>query len=50
LRFHAAIDRRNRSDSPGVKPAATTASCITCSWKIATPLVRSSTPFTASLG
>ena len=41
--FHAAIDRRNRSDSPGVKPAATTASCITCSWKIGTPSVRSST-------
>ena len=27
----------------GVKPAATIASCITCSWKIGTPSVRSST-------
>ncbi len=34
----------------GVKPAATIASCITCSWKIGTPSVRSSTPFTAALG
>ena len=33
------------SASPGVKPAATTASCITCSWKIGTPSVRSSTVF-----
>jgi error-prone DNA polymerase len=30
-RRHAAIARRSRSASPGVKPAATTASCITCS-------------------
>ena len=30
--------------------AATIASCITCSWKIGTPSVRSSTAFTASLG
>ena len=43
LRFHAAIARRSLSASPGVKPAATTASCITCSWKIDTPSVRSST-------
>ena len=42
--------RRSWSASPGVKPAATMAICITCSWKIGTPSVRSSTPFTASLG
>ena len=50
LRFHAAIARRSWSASPGVKPAATIASCITCSWKIGTPSVRSSTLCTASLG
>ena len=50
LRRHAAIARRKASDSPGVKPAATTASCITCSWKIGTPSVRSRTCRTASLG
>ena len=50
LRRHAAIARRSWSASPGVKPAATIASCITCSWKIGTPSVRSSTLFTASLG
>jgi len=50
LRRHAAIARRSLSASPGVKPAATTASCITCSWKIDTPSVRSSTPRTASDG
>jgi hypothetical protein len=43
LRRQAAIARRNWSASPGVKPAATTASCITCSWKIGTPQVRPST-------
>ena len=43
LRRHAAIARRSWSASPGVKPAATIASCITCSWKIGTPSVRSST-------
>ena len=43
LRFHAAIARRSWSASPGVNPAATIASCITCSWKIGTPSVRSST-------
>ena len=42
--------RRNRSASPGVKPAATTASRITCSWKMGTPRVRSSTDFTACEG
>ena len=43
LRRHAAIARRSWSASPGVKPAATIASCMTCSWKIGTPSVRSST-------
>ena len=47
LRRHAAIERRSWSASPGVKPAATIASCITCSWKIGTPSVRASTLFTA---
>ena len=37
------MERRNRSASPGVKPAATTAICMTCSWKIGTPMVREST-------
>jgi hypothetical protein len=50
LRFQAAIARRSWSASPGVKPAATMAICITCSWKIGTPSVRSSTARTASLG
>ncbi len=50
LRFHAAIARRSWSASPGVKPAATIASCITCSWKIGTPSVRFSTPSTSALG
>jgi hypothetical protein len=45
-----AIERRRWSASPGVKPAATIASCITCSWKIGMPSVRSSTALTASLG
>ena len=35
--------RRNWSASPAVNPAATMASSITCSWKIGTPRVRSST-------
>ncbi len=43
MRFQAAIARRSRSASPGVKPAATIASCMTCSWKIGTPSVREST-------
>ena len=30
-------------DLPGVKPAATIASSMTCSWKIGTPSVRSNT-------
>ena len=34
------MERRNWSASPGVKPAATTAICMTCSWKIGTPMVR----------
>ena len=38
-RFQAAIARRSWSASPGVKPAATIASCITCSWKSGTPSV-----------
>ena len=46
-RFQAAIARRRRSASPGVNPAATTASCITCSWKIGTPSVRCSTSLPA---
>ena len=49
MRRHAAIERRRWSASPGEKPAATMASCITCSWKIGTPSVRSSTLVTASL-
>jgi hypothetical protein len=44
LRRQAAIARRSWSASPPLKPAATIASCITCSWKIGTPSVRSSTP------
>ena len=40
LRFQAAIARRSWSASPGVKPAAIIAICITCSWKIGTPSVR----------
>ena len=44
------MERRNWSDSPGVKPAATTAICMTCSWKMGTPMVRLSTPRTFSLG
>ena len=39
----APIARRNWSASPGVKPAATTASCMACSWKIGTRQVRAST-------
>jgi hypothetical protein len=35
--------RRSWSASPALKPAATMASCITCSWKIGTPWVRRST-------
>lgn len=36
--------------SDAANAAATTTSCITCSWKIDTPSVRSSTPRTASEG
>ena len=39
-RFQAAIARRSASASPAVKSAASMAICITCSWKIGTPLVR----------
>ena len=37
------ITRRSSSASPGVNPAATTASRIACSWKSGTPRVRAST-------
>jgi hypothetical protein len=50
LRFQAAIARRSWSASPGVKPAARIATCITCSWKIGTPRVRSSATFMSGLG
>ena len=50
FRFQAAIARRSASASPGVNPAATIASCITCSWKIGTPSVRLSTPSTSGPG
>ena len=50
LRFQAAMARRSWSASPGVKSAARMASCITCSWKMGTPSVRSSAAFASSLG
>ena len=49
-RRQAAIARRSWSASPGVKPAATTASRIACSWKIGTPSVFCSTSRIASFG
>lgn len=48
--FHATMARRSWSASPAVKPAAAMASLITCSWKMGTPRVRSSTARTCSLG
>ena len=41
---------RTRSASPAENPAATMAICITCSWNIGTPSVRSSTRSTSGLG
>ena len=49
-RRQAPMARRSWSASPGVKPAATTASRIACSWNSGTPSVFSSTARIASLG
>lgn len=50
LRFQAAMSRRRRSASSAVKSPAFMAISITCSWKIGTPSVRSSTAFTSGPG
>ncbi|OQB99224.1 MAG: hypothetical protein BWX79_03196 [Alphaproteobacteria bacterium ADurb.Bin100] len=50
LRFHAAMERRRLSASPALKPAASMAICITCSWKMGTPSVRPSASRSASCG
>jgi hypothetical protein len=42
--------RRSSSASPGVNPAASTASRIACSWKSGIPRVRSSTGRSGSYG
>ena len=49
-RFQAAMARRSRAASPAVKPAATMAICMTCSWKMGIPSVRSRTRVISGLG
>ncbi len=44
------ITRRSSSASPGVKPAATTASRMACSWKSGTPRVLASTGSSGAYG